>query len=386
MEVKEHLPVAVAAKARIRTKVVADGVSTGCGNLTGFHAGYFRISLSLCAQALLWKTLSEPSGGAAGGSHALRHLARSVPAAAHLLLWSVALAVLAALCFLYALRCALRPRHVAAEFSHHVGVNYLFAPWISWLLLLQAAPPAAAPLSRALWWAFVAPILMLDVKIYGQWFTDGKRFLSLAANPTSQMTVVGNLVGAQAAARMGWPEAATCMFSLGMVHYLVLFVTLYQRFVGSTSLPAILRPAFFLFSAASSMASLAWDSIAGKFDLGSRMLFYLSLFLLASLVSRPALFRRAMRRFNLAWWAYSFPLTMLALAATEYEQEVKGGVADALMLFLSALSVLVITVLVVFTVLKAGDLFPNGDDPFAPPPPPPPLGSSNHSSRFEVAC
>ncbi|XP_042410761.1 S-type anion channel SLAH1-like [Zingiber officinale] len=383
MEVKEHLPVAVAAKARIRTKVVADGVSTGCGNLTGFHAGYFRISLSLCAQALLWKTLSEPSGGAAGGSHALRHLARSVPAAAHLLLWSVALAVLVALCFLYALRCAVRPRHVAAEFSHHVGVNYLFAPWISWLLLLQAAPPAAAPLSRALWWAFVAPILMLDVKIYGQWFTDGKRFLSLAANPTSQMTVVGNLVGAQAAARMGWPEAATCMFSLGMVHYLVLFVTLYQRFVGSTSLPAILRPAFFLFIAASSMASLAWDSIAGKFDLGSRMLFYLSLFLLASLVSRPALFRRAMRRFNLAWWAYSFPLTMLALAATEYEQEVKGGVADALMLFLSALSVLVITVLVVFTVLKAGDLFPNGDDPFAPPPP---LGSSNHSSRFEVAC
>ncbi|XP_074585517.1 S-type anion channel SLAH1-like [Curcuma longa] len=388
MEVKEHeIPVAAAAaNARIRTKVFADGVPASYGNLTGFHAGYFRISLSLCGQALLWKTLSEPSGGASGGSHALRRLARSVPAVAHLLLWSVALAVLAALCFLYALRCALRRRHVAAEFSHHVGVNYLFAPWISWLLLLQAAPPAAAPLSRALWWVFVAPILMLDVKIYGQWFTDGKRFLSLAANPTSQMTVVGNLVGAQAAARMGWPEAATCMFSLGMAHYLVLFVTLYQRLVGSSSLPAMLRPVFFLFIAAPSMASLAWNSIAGEFDVGSRMLFYLSLFLLASLVSRPALFRRAMRRFNLAWWAYSFPLTMLALAATEYDQEVKGVVADALMLFLSALSVLVITVLVVFTVLRAGDLFPNGDDPFAPPPPPPPLGSSNNTSSFEVSC
>jgi hypothetical protein len=29
---------------------------------------------------------------------------------------------------------------VKAEFLHHVGVNYLFAPWISWLLLLQSSP------------------------------------------------------------------------------------------------------------------------------------------------------------------------------------------------------------------------------------------------------
>ncbi|XP_042379107.1 S-type anion channel SLAH4-like [Zingiber officinale] len=383
MEVKE-LPVTAGA-GEGRTQAV-DGITRGCGKLTGFHAGYFRISLSLCGQALLWKTLSEPGGGASARSAALRHLSRSVPGAVYLLLWSVALAVLVGLCALYALRCGLRRRHVAAEFSHPVGVNYLFAPWISWLLLLQAAPAAAAPLFRPLWWVFAAPILLLDVKIYGQWFTDGKRFLSLMANPTSQMTVVGNLVGAMTASRTGWAEAATCMFSLGMVHYLVLFVTLYQRFVGSSSLPPMLRPVFFLFIAAPSMASLAWDSIAGKFDVGSKMLFYLSLFLLASLASRPALFKKAMRRFNVAWWAYSFPLTMLALAATEYAQAVKGGISDALMLFLSALSVIVVVVLVVFTVVRTGDLLPNGgDDPFAPLPPLLRLRSPDSSPR-EVSC
>lgn len=100
-------------------------------------------------------------------------------------------------------------------------------------------------------------------------------------------------------------------------------------------------------------------------------------------VSRPALFKKAMRRFNVAWWAYSFPLTMLALAATEYAQAVKAGVADALMLFLSALSVLVVVVLVVFTVLRAGDLLPNGgDDPFAPPPSR--LGSPDSSPRADI--
>ena len=97
---------------------------------------------------------------------------------------------------------------------------------------------------------FAVPVVLLDIKIYGQWFIKGKRFLSTVANPTSQMSVIGNLVGAQAAAHMGWRESAVCLFSLGMVHYLVLFVTLYQRLSGGDRLPALLRPVFFLFLAA----------------------------------------------------------------------------------------------------------------------------------------
>ncbi|KAJ6833381.1 putative S-type anion channel SLAH1 [Iris pallida] len=188
--------------------------------------------------------------------------------------------------------------------------------------------------------------------------TKGKKFLSMVANPTSQMTVIGNLVGARAAAQMGWTECATCMFSLGIAHYLVLFVTLYQRLLGSGTLPAMLRPVFFLFFAAPSMASVAWYSINDKFDTSCKMLFFLSLFLFASLVSRPALFKRSMRRFNVAWWAYSFPLTILALAATRYAQEVKGRVANVLMLVLSVLSVVVTLILMVFTALKTNDILP----------------------------
>ncbi|XP_073110436.1 S-type anion channel SLAH1 isoform X2 [Elaeis guineensis] len=251
--------------------------------LTRFHAGYFRISLSLCGQALLWKTLSEPTTDA----HALRPVVHMLPAAAFVMLWSLALFTLVALCLLYAARCLFRFRSVRAEFAHHVGVNYLFAPWISWLLLLQSTP-FLRPHTRSyllLCWLFSLPILALDIKIYGQWFTKGKKFLSMVANPTSQITVIGNLVGARAAAQMGWRESAVCMFSLGIAHYLVLFVTLYQRFLGSDSLPAMLRPVFFLFFAAPSMASLAWDSISSSFDTSCKMLFFLSLFLFASVAA-----------------------------------------------------------------------------------------------------
>ncbi|CAK9186485.1 unnamed protein product, partial [Ilex paraguariensis] len=56
------------------------------------------------------------------------------------------------------------------------------------------------------------------------------------------------------------------------------------RLSGGDRLPEMLRPVFFLFFAAPSIASLAWNSIAGTFDTASKMLFFLSLFLFASLV------------------------------------------------------------------------------------------------------
>ncbi|KAG2594550.1 hypothetical protein PVAP13_5KG002900 [Panicum virgatum] len=106
---------------------------------------------------------------------------------------------------------------------------------------------------------------------------------SQPGQPHHRFTVIGNLVTARAAAKMGWHEGAVAIFAIGAAHYLVLFVTLYQRFLGSDSLPAMLRPVFFLFFAAPSMASLAWNAISSSFDTCCKMLFFLSLFLFASL-------------------------------------------------------------------------------------------------------
>lgn len=139
------------------------------------------------------------------------------------MLWSLAFLILTSLSFLYILRCMFFFKVVETEFWHVCS-----APWISWLLWLQSAPFVAPNTVSylVLRWVFAVPIVALDVKIYGQWFSKGKRFLSTFANPTSQLSVIGNLVGAQAAAKMGWKEIAIFLFSPGMVHYLVLFVHL----------------------------------------------------------------------------------------------------------------------------------------------------------------
>ncbi|XP_022136183.1 S-type anion channel SLAH1-like [Momordica charantia] len=323
--------------------------------LAKFHAGYFRISMSLCAQALLWKILKHPIQN----QNSLTRILQFLPNTAFLFLWSLALLILLSLSLTYILRCFFHFKLVKAEFLNRVGVNYLFAPWISWLLLLQSSPLKFVP-QEILMWVFVIPIAALDVKIYGQWFTKGKRFLSTVANPTSQLSVIGNLAGARAAAVMGWRETALCMFSLGMAHYLVLFVTLYQRLAGSNCLPATLRPVFFLFFAAPSMASVAWNSINGKFDVFSKMMFFLSVFLFVSLVLRPRLFRKSMRKFSVAWWAYSFPVSVLALASIEYAKEVGAGAgaAHVFALLLSLLSVLVSLFLMAVTVMRSNSLIP----------------------------
>ncbi|KAG5613400.1 hypothetical protein H5410_024681 [Solanum commersonii] len=330
--------------------------------LTRIHAGYFRISLSLCWETLLWKTLLDPTNNETKFLHRVPQI---IYRPILIFSWSFALLILVLLSVLYLLKCVFRFNLVKGEFLHHVGVNYLFAPWISWLILLESYPFIIAPKHvgyKALWWVFAVPVIILDVKIYGQWFTKGKRFLTAVANPTSHLSVIGNLVGARAAAKMGWQEVSVCLFSLGMVHYLVLFVTLYQRLSGSDRLPAMLRPVFFLFSAAPSMASLAWASITGTFDTTSKMFFFLSLFLFTSLICRPSLFKKSLRKFNVAWWAYSYPVTLLALASTRYAKEVKGKVPHTIMLTLSSLSVLVVIVLLLSTALYSKILL-RDDDP-----------------------
>nr|XP_016440863.1 PREDICTED: S-type anion channel SLAH4-like [Nicotiana tabacum] len=328
--------------------------------LKRIHAGYFRISLSLCWETLLWKTLLDPTNNE---TKFLHHVPQMIYRPVLIFLWSFALLVLVFLSLLYLLKCFFRFNLVKGEFLHHVGVNYLFAPWISWLILLESHPFIAPKHVgfKALWWVFAVPVIVLDVKIYGQWFTKGKRLLTAVANPTSHLSVIGNLVGARAAAKMGWQEVSVCLFSLGMVHYLVLFVTLYQRLSGSDRLPAMLRPVFFLFFAAPSMASLAWASITGSFDTASKMLFFLSLFLFTTLICRPTLFKKSMRKFNVAWWAYSYPVTLLALASTRYAKEVKGKVSHTIMLILSSLSVLVIIALLLSTALYSKMLLPDED-------------------------
>ncbi|KAK8583485.1 hypothetical protein V6N12_067757 [Hibiscus sabdariffa] len=160
---------------------------------------------------------------------------------------------------------------------------------------------------------------------------------------------------------MGLKEGLIFFFAVGLAHYTVLFVTLYQRLPTNETLPKDLHPVFFLFVAAPSVASMAWANIQGSFDYGSRIAYFISLFLYFSL--RFGLtFSEDSSKFSLAWWAYTFPMTGAAIATMRYSSAVTNVVTQTLSVILSVAATLTVAALLVTTILHAfvlRNLFPN---------------------------
>ncbi|GJN01993.1 hypothetical protein PR202_ga19303 [Eleusine coracana subsp. coracana] len=322
--------------------------------LLRFPIGCFGVCLGLSSQAILW--------GALAASPSMRFL--HVTPAINVALWLLASAVFVATSVTYVLKCVFYFEAIRREYFHPVRVNFFFAPSIAAMFLAIGLPPAFAPGDKrphpALWCAFVLPLFALELKIYGQWLSGGKRRLCKVANPSSHLSVVGNFVGAILAARVGWAEAGKFLWAIGVAHYLVVFVTLYQRLPTNEALPKELHPVYSMFIATPSAASLAWNAIYGSFDAVARTFFFMAIFLYLSLVVRINFFRGF--RFSLAWWSYTFPMTTASLATVKYAEAVPCFTSRALALSLSFMSTTMVSLLLVSTLLHAivwRSLFPN---------------------------
>ncbi|KAJ7524960.1 hypothetical protein O6H91_17G029600 [Diphasiastrum complanatum] len=243
--------------------------------LLRFPISIFGIPMGLGSQTMLWKNLAL--------SPAMHFL--HIPMSVNLILWYLAVVSLGIIFATYGMKCIFYFQAVRREYYHPVRVNYFFAPWISCMFLTLGLPQSISiSIHPAVWCIFMMPVFVLELKIYGQWLSGGERRLSKVANPSTHMSVVGNFVGAQLAALVGWKEFAMAFWAIGLVHYMVVFVTLYQRLPTNETLPKELHPVVFLFVAAPSAASVAWEMIIGDFDFASRIVYFLALFLLSSLV------------------------------------------------------------------------------------------------------
>ncbi|XP_075650482.1 S-type anion channel SLAH2-like [Castanea sativa] len=316
-----------------------------------FPISSFGICLGVTSQAIMWKSLATTA------STKFLHISLTV----NLILWCISIALVATVASIYLLKVIFYFEAVRREYYHPIRINFFFAPWISLLFLALGVPPSVATnLPQPLWYVLMTPIFCLELKIYGQWMSGGRRRLSKVANPSNHLSVVGNFVGALLGASMGLKEGPIFFFAIGLAHYIVLFVTLYQRLPTNETLPKELHPVFFLFVAAPSVASMAWTKIQGTFDYGSRIAYFIGLFLYFSLAVRLNFFRGF--TFSMAWWAYTFPMTGAAIATIRYSNEVTSVLTQALSVILSATATLTVTALLITTIWHAfvlQDLFPN---------------------------
>ncbi|KAK3011680.1 hypothetical protein RJ639_010860 [Escallonia herrerae] len=311
----------------------------------------FGICLGVSSQAIMWKTL------ATSASTKFLHVSPNV----NLILWCISVALTVIVAIMYSLKIIFYFEAVRREYYHPIRVNFFFAPWIVCLFLAQGIPPSFAEnLHAAAWYILMTPIFCLELKIYGQWMSGGQRRLSKVANPSNHLSIVGNFVGALLGASMGLKEGPLFFFAVGLAHYTVLFVTLYQRLPTNETLPKELHPVFFLFVAAPSVASMAWARIQGSFDYASRIAYFIAMFLYFSLAVRVNFFRGF--RFSLAWWAYTFPMTGASIATIKYSNEVTNIVTKSLSVILCCIATLTVTALLMTTMFHAfvrGELFPN---------------------------
>ncbi|XP_078166289.1 S-type anion channel SLAH2-like [Carex rostrata] len=316
-----------------------------------FPVNAFGMCLGVSSQAILWKTLNT--------SPVMSFL--HISPMPNLILWWASLVLMVFVSFLYVLKIVFYFEAVKREYHHPVRANFFFAPWIACLFLSLGVPSSiAVNLRPIMWYILMAPLFLFKLKIYGQWMSGDQRRLSKVANPSNHLSIIGNFIGALLGANMGLKEGPIFFFAVGLAHYMVLFVTLYQRLPTNATLPKELHPVFFLFVAPPSVACMAWAKIQGDFDHGAKILYFIALFLYMSLAVRVNFFRGF--RFSLAWWAYTFPMTGVSIATIKYTMAVTNIFTRSLSIFLCAISTLTISTLLMYTIIHAfvlRDLFPN---------------------------
>ncbi|KAL8170243.1 hypothetical protein V2J09_022047 [Rumex salicifolius] len=315
-------------------------------------AGSFGVCLGLSSQAILWLALAT--------SPATRFL--HVTPYINLVIWVLGVVSLFLVSTVYVLKAIFYFEAVRREYFHPVRVNFFFAPWVVCMFLALGTPKmiAPGPPNPVVFCVFMTPTFLLELKIYGQWLSGGKRRLSKVANPSSHLSVVGNFVGAILAAKAGWTEPAKFLWAVGFAQYMVVFVTLYQRLPTSEVLPKELHLVYSMFIAAPSAASIAWVTIYGEFDGLARTCFFIALFLYISLVIRVKFFTGF--RFSLAWWSYTFPMTTTSIATIKYAEQVPSVETKVLALSLVFMSTTMVSILCICTVVHGlywRTLFPN---------------------------
>jgi tellurite resistance protein len=228
----------------------------------------------------------------------------------------------AALCFvaivgLYALKWALHAGEVVAEFNHPVRSSFFPAFSISLLLLSLAAEPYSLAWMLGLWAAGTALHLLFTLRLIGRWIVHNQQINH--SNPAWFIPVVGNVLVPLSGVRLGYDEISWFFFSIGMVFWIVLFTIVFYRIVFHDQLPAKFIPTLFILIAPPAIGFLSYVLLnGGVVDGFARVLIYVALFITLLNFSLAGQYLRV--PFFVSWWAYTFPLAAVSVAAMEFHR------------------------------------------------------------------
>lgn len=218
--------------------------------------------------------------------------------------------------FFYGLKVLRHPLAVAAEWHHPVRLAFFPAISISLLLIATALRPHSPGPAEMVWFLGALAQSGLTLAVISGWI--GKRaFQPMHISPAWFIPAVGNVVVPVAGVGFGYEEVSWLFFSTGMLFWVVLLTLVMNRLIFHDPLPARLLPTLVILIAPPAVGFLAWLQLnGGEIDAFARMLFYAAVLFAAIVVTQvPGLLRLP---FALSWWALSFPVAALTLAALRY--------------------------------------------------------------------
>lgn len=252
--------------------------------------------------------------GIAGLSIAYQRFA-AVFAPAHgagVVLLAAAYLLFAALVVIYGLKFFRHRPEVIAELRHPVRANFFPAISIGMLLLGIATLDFSLPAAKALWLAGSVLHLGFSLFIIAKWITDDYEIVH--SNPTWFIPVVGNILVPIAGVELAGREVSWFYFSVGIFFWVALFTIVFYRLVFHHQLAQKFVPTLFILIAPPAVGFVAYVKLTGGVDPFARILFYVALFFVLLLASMIRHFFRV--RFFVSWWAYTFPLCAVTIAAT----------------------------------------------------------------------
>lgn len=301
--------------------------------------GYFSLVMGLSGLTLAWHNAAGVLGDMATGIALVLGLLSAI--------------VFAVLLVASVVRWQRYPAALADDLRHPVRHAFIAALPVSALLLatvgvaLGGAGDPFGPVWNALWWVGSLAQLWATVWVLGRWLAPAAAAQPGAApvlwpsiTPLLLIPVVGNVVVPLAGLPLGHGLWSALQFGIGAFLWPVVLALILVRRIAHSPLPDRILPAWFITIAPPAVIGVVltqWQAplpvVAAAWGLG---LFFL---LWAATVVR----RIAGQPFNIAFWAFSFPLaafTVLTLRLASLSGVAALQTASVLMLAISSIAVL----------------------------------------------
>lgn len=301
--------------------------------------GYFSLVMGLSGLTQAWHNAAGVLGDMATGIALVLGLLSAI--------------VFAVLLVASAVRWQRYPAALADDLRHPVRHAFIAALPVSALLLatvgvaLGGAGDPFGPVWNALWWVGSLAQLWATVWVLGRWLATAAAVQPGAApvlwpsiTPVLLIPVVGNVVVPLAGLPLGHGLWSALQFGIGAFLWPVVLALILARRIAHSPLPDRILPAWFITIAPPAVIGVVltqWQAplpvVAAAWGLG---LFFL---LWAATVVR----RIAGQPFNIAFWAFSFPLaafTVLTLRLASLSGVAALQTASVLMLAISSIAVL----------------------------------------------